>query len=386
MKKEIKIYLLLAALLIIHLIFIVFIEKNIYPIHLTLQNFFLLDLMGKTKHLPEAFIYVFELGNVFLLWIIARKKIKGYQALIPSLIYAISPWGAYLTAAGSFYVFLLLLVLVFIYSLILIKEDIKPFGQILFLSSSLVAIYSSVFLLILIPVAICLILVLKIISLKDLKIPTLLFVLLALPLLLFSFKNRANTQNILQNEVSIFADPGHINTVNSFEGEAGQVNMNILGRISENKYVFSGEYLLFKFSEQLVPATFFTSQEKLLDFSFSSPIFLGFLIPFFYGIYLLLKSENTGKIVLISSLLVIPSVLAQEPVNLNRLIIFMPVVIFIISYGIVKLLEQKDKKKVWILAFSILVLLQIFITINDIKVREKARFIQYFGQDYEVKQ
>ena len=386
MKKEIKIYLLLAALLIVHLIFIVFIEKNIYPIHLTLQNFFLLDLMGKTKHLPEAFIYVFELGNVFLLWIIARKKIKGYQALIPSLIYAISPWGAYLTAAGSFYVFLLLLVLVFIYSLILIKEDIKPFGQILFLSSSLVAIYSSVFLLILIPVAICLILVLKIISLKDLKIPTLLFVLLALPLLLFSFKNRANTQNILQNEVSIFADPGHINTVNSFEGEAGQVNMNILGRISENKYVFSGEYLLFKFSEQLVPATFFTSQEKLLDFSFSSPIFLGFLIPFFYGIYLLLKSENTGKIVLISSLLVIPSVLAQEPVNLNRLIIFMPVVIFIISYGIVKLLEQKDKKKVWILAFSILVLLQIFITINDIKVREKARFIQYFGQDYEVKQ
>jgi hypothetical protein len=216
--------------------------------------------------------------------------------------------------------------------------------------------------------------------------PVVLFVLLALPLLLFTFKNHANTHNILQNEVSIFADPGLINTVNSFEGEARQVNMSILGRISENKYVFSGEYLLSKFSEQLVPATFFTSQGKLLDFSFSSPIFLGFLIPFFFGIYLLLKSDNIRNILLVSGLLAVPSVFAQETINLNRLVIFIPVVIFIISYGIVKLLEQKDKNKVWILVFSILVLLQIFITINDINVREKARFTQYFGQNYEVKQ
>jgi hypothetical protein len=386
MKKEMKIYLSLAALLIIHLVFIIFIEKNIYPVHLALQNFYILDLMGKTKHLPGLLIYIFELGNIFLLWIISRKFLNGCQSLIPSLVYAISPWGAYLTAAGSFYVFLLLLVLVFIYSLILIKEDTKSFGIILFLSSSLIAIYSSVFFLILVPIAIFLILVFKIVPLNKLKMPTILFVLFALPLLILSVKNHVVVRDVLQNEVSIFDDPGLINTVNSFEGETGQVKMKILGRISENKYVFSGEYLLMKFSEQLVPSTFFTSQERLLDFSFSSPIFLGFLIPFFYGIYLLLKSDSIRKILLVSGLLTIPSLLAQEPVDLNRLVIFMPVVIFVISYGTIKLLEQKGKNKVWILVFSVLVFLQIFITINDIKVREKARFIEYFAQNYEVKQ
>jgi hypothetical protein len=159
-----------------------------------------------------------------------------------------------------------------------------------------------------------------------------------------------------------------------------------LARVSENKYLFSAEDLLLKYTEQLAPATSFTSQAKLLEFSFSSPIFLGFLIPFFYGIYLLLKSSEARKIIFISTLLVIPSVLSQEDVNLNRLVIFMPAVIFIVAYGIIKLTEQRKTKIIYILIFSIMVILQLFITASDIKIREKARFIEYYGQNYEVKE
>jgi hypothetical protein len=81
-----------------------------------------------------------------------------------------------------------------------------------------------------------------------------------------------------------------------------------------------------------------------------------------------------------------PSVLAKQPVDLNRLVIFMPIIVFIISYGIVKLIEQKNKKMVYIVIFSVLVFLQVLITVSDIKLREKDRFIQYFGQNYEVKE
>jgi hypothetical protein len=386
MKKEIKIYLSLLGLLAINLFFVIFIQKSIYPIHLSPQNFFLLDLIGKNFYLPSALIYISELGNVVLLWLIGRKFFKSYQTLIPPAIYAISPWGSYLTAGGSFYIYLLFLSLVFTYSLLIIKDSTKSTGIILFLVSSLIAVYSSMFFLALIPVFIGLILIFKIIPFKNLKISIIVFIILISPLVILIGKDRATFKNVIQNQVQVFADPGIVNTVNSYQGSARKENLGILARISENKYLFSGEDLLLKYVEQFAPATSFTSQEKLLEFSFSSPIFLGFLIPFFYGIYLLLKSANARKIIFVSTFLVMPSVLSQELVNLNRLVIFMPVIIFIISYGLIKLIEQKSKKRIYVLIFVVLIILQMFITISDIKTKEKARFNEYYGQNYEVKE
>jgi len=386
MKKEIKIYLSLAGLLILNLLFVVFIQKNIYPIHLAPQNFFLLDLIGKNIYPPSVIIYISELGSLIFLWLISKKIFKGNQALIPPAIYAISPWSCYLTAAGSFYIFLLFLLLVFTYSLFLIGDNFKPLGIFLFLASSLVAVYSSLFLIFLIPVILGFIFIFKVLPLGNLKRPTVLFILFVIPLFLLIFKNHIAFKNVLENEIGIFKDPGLVNTVNSFQGAAKIENFGILARVSENKYLFSAEDLLLKYTEQLAPATSFTSQAKLLEFSFSSPIFLGFLIPFFYGIYLLLKSSEARKIIFIYTLLVIPSVLSQEDVNLNRLVIFMPAVIFIVAYGIIKLTEQRKTKIIYILIFSIMVILQLFITASDIKIREKARFIEYYGQNYEVKE
>jgi hypothetical protein len=199
-------------------------------------------------------------------------------------------------------------------------------------------------------------------------------------------KNQIAFKSVLQTEIRAFRDPGLINTVNSYRGEAIEENLGAMARISENKYLFSGEFILLKFIQQLSPPTFFTPQEKLLSFSFSPPIFLGFIIPFFYGIYLLLKTETARKIIITSTLLVIPSVLAKAPVDLNRLVIFMPVILFVIAYGLIKLMQQKNNKLIYITILTILVIFQMLVTFSDIKNRERNRFEKYYGQNYEVKE
>lgn len=209
--------------------------------------------------------------------------------------------------------------------------------------------------------------------------------LLIFPLFFLILSNQVGFRNILNEEVKIFSDPGLINTVNSYQGAAKEEGLGILARISENRYIFSAEYILLKYIKSLTPATFFTSQEKLLGFSFSPPIYLGFVVPFFYGLYQILQFSNIRKILLLSALLIIPSVLAKPMVDLNRLILFLPVVIFVMSYGFIKMIEKKGKKAYLLLILTIaIIFLQLFVTISDIRFREKDRFIKYYGQNYEL--
>jgi hypothetical protein len=72
MKKEVKIYFLLAALLTVNLFFILFIGRNIYPIHLAPQNILASDLIGITTHLPNVLISILGLGNLIFLWLISK--------------------------------------------------------------------------------------------------------------------------------------------------------------------------------------------------------------------------------------------------------------------------------------------------------------------------
>jgi hypothetical protein len=150
--------------------------------------------------------------------------------------------------------------------------------------------------------------------------------------------------------------------------------------------LFYSEYLILKYVSQLVPNVFFTPQFKLLGFSFSPPIFLGFIIPFAYGLYRLLKDAGARKIILISTILVVPSVLANELVSLNRLILVSPVLIFIITFGLTYMYKLRTTKvsKIFLTLTLILIVFQTIVTITDIRFREMARFNQYFGQKYEL--
>src|SRR5581483_4919479 len=129
--------------------------------------------------------------------------------------------------------------------------------------------------------------------------------------------------------------------------------------------------------------TYFTPQEKLLNFSFSPPIYFGLMIPFLFGLYKLIKNVKSYQIILLTSLtLIIPSLLAKDLVNLDRLILIMPSIIFLISYGLVSIFQQKSlKSKIALWIVIILVVVQVLVSLTDISTREYLRFQRYFGEN-----
>jgi len=283
-------------------------------------------------------------------------------------------------------VFLLTLVLIITYGAVRIKTDNKKLGSILFISGFIVSAYSSVPLLITLPLLFVSLLALNILTFRDFRYLIIVLFLLILPLVFLIHKNPVGFKNTFNNDIQIFSDPSLLNTINRYQGAAEKTGFKILGRVSENKYLFYSEYFGLKYMSQFIPENFFTSQSKLLGFSFEPPVLLGFIIPFVYGSYWLLKNSNTRNIFLISSLLAIPSVLANDFISLNRLVLFSPVVVFIISSGFIHLYNQKDGKcaRVFLATTAILVLFQLFVTVNDIKMRELQRFERYYGQKYEL--
>lgn len=382
--KNLKRYSSLIVIILIHELWVIFIQNALFPIHFTPNNLFTFELIGKQVNIPSAILFFLGTGNIILLWLISKRIFAGFY-LIPPIIYAISPWGSYLVVAGSFYIYLSFLLLLACYSILLIRSGRRFVGSILLVGAMLAAMYSSLLLFLVLPVVFILLVVFKITPFINSKLLISLIILLS-PLLFLIYGNKLGFKNIINNEIKIFEDPGLLNMVNSYQGNANQQGFGQLARLSENRYIFFSEYILLKFTKQFVPSTIFTPQEKLLNFSFSPPIYLGFLIPFAFGLYQILKFSNFKKLLFLSTLLVIPSILAKPMVDLNRLFILMPVLILITAYGLILFLKQRQNKILFIfLAISIfLVAFQLLVTLSDIRVREKDRFIKYYGQNYEL--
>src|SRR3989344_4782012 len=171
--------------------------------------------------------------NLFLIFNILTKLVNYKVALLAGFLYGISPWTAYLEVSGSLYIVLLFILLI---------------------------IYKTF---------------LKLLINKYMNIG-----LMFLVILFFLYKF---------NEVGIFSNIGLINSVNEFRGETSKTIFAPIGKLVENRYIYLGEHVLFNILKQFTPATYFSNQAKLLDFSFSPPIFLGFLLPFFFGINVLFK-------------------------------------------------------------------------------------------------
>ena len=350
------------------------------------KNIFLADLIQKTISLPQYIYLPLFIINGLIIWLISKLLIKSKYVFVPVLIYFLSPWGYYLTISRSFYVFLLFAVLATIYGLILIVKGKKIIGSVSLIFGSLILLYSSSLFLILLPIILTLLIIFKIVPLKNIKTTIFPLALLTIPLLVLIMKNTTALKNIFAGEINIFSDPGLINTVNRYQGAAAEHGLKNLSRISENKYIFFGEYFALKYSTQLMPMTYFTPQYKLLNFSFSPPLFLGFLIPFFYGLYKLIGNSKVRTILLISTILVVPSVLSEGMVSLNRLLVFFQIIIAVISYGLIYLYEDRKNivKKVFIILTLMLLVFQIAVTILDIKNLEIIRSQKYLEGKYEL--
>lgn len=362
------------------LLFLSLLIGKFYPIRLSTQIPFFFDLIEVHLGIPLVIIFSLAFVNYLLMWLISKKLLTGRSVLVPPIIFSMSPWLFYLTFAGSFYVYLLSIVMLSFLGLLQIRER-KPIGIPVFIIGSILAIYSSLFGMLIFPLLIILTVIFKFVTFSKIKYASLVIFLFCLPLIIAIFRNQVGFNNIAKNQITLFANPGLTSAVNQFQGESRQANFNIQAKLVENRYIYLAKFILLKVVKNITPSTFFTSQENLLMFSFASPIFFGLLIPFLYGAYLVINSILLRKLLLISVLLLLPSLLSKPLVDLNRLVLFEPVVIFIISLGIIKMLT---KQKMLLLLCAILVLGQFFLTISDISIREFPRYERYFSGQMEI--
>lgn len=261
------------------------------------------------------------LVNLILIFNITQRLTNYKVGLLTALLYAISPWLAYLEVAASPYIILL---------------------------TFLLALYMGTQ------------------ALNISKIFSLILTVLIIVIFIYRF-----------NQITIFSNVGLINAVNSFRGETNQTVFAPLGKVIENRYIYLSEHLLFNILKQFTPATYFTNQARLLDFSFTPPIYLGFIIPFLFGFVKLIKSLTKNDIpkVIIVFLLILPSILSKDSPDLSRLVLISPIFFFVISSGLYEfILNYKRKVFRFLLLLTIfIVILQFFTTLSDIVIREPIR-------------
>ena len=305
-------YLLLVFILLISLSFRLYIN---YFIPITQQINLLVIFMG--------------LANLILIFYIIQRLANYKIGLLTTLLYAISPWAAYLEVAASPYIILLTFLLV---------------------------LY---------------------VGTQALNVSKKFSLMLAILVIVF-FIYRLN-------QITIFSDVGLINAVNSFRGETNQTIFVPLSKVIENRYIYFSEHLLFNVLKQFTPATYFTIQVRLLGFSFASPIYVGLLIPFLFGLVKSIRSvprSSITEVIAITALLMFPSILSKDSPDLSRLILISPVIFFVINSGISEfIINYKRKLFRFLLFFTLfMVILQFVTTISDIAVRESVRLQMFLNQ------
>lgn len=375
-----KKYCLLLVVLVLTILWQSYILNLMFPIHYNPRNIFFSDLINHPLTISLWLGYVFGFMDMLLLYAIGRKLFSSDGAFIPAFIFGISPWTAYLLATGSVYPFLVCLILLIGYGVLLLNSSKQIFGSVLIILGSVAAFYSSLYMIIVLPLFFIGVIFLKIISFNKIKPLLLTIAILLLPLAVFMVVNFEGVKNIFAQQVTIFADPGVIQGNNAFQGQAQKSGMGLIFKIAENKYEHLLRYTVLKILGNLAPATYFTPQEKLLGFSFSPPTYLGFIIPFLYGLYQILRSRVLRKYLVFSLILIIPSVITQQQVDLNHLFIFMPTIVFLISYGLINLYCKKREILFCIVLYLVLCLIffQMAVTIFDVSVREHQRYLKYY--------
>lgn len=274
--------------------------------------------INQQVNLPMIFI---GLMNLILVFIMVQRLVNYKMGLLVALFYAISPWTAYLELAASPYIILLTLLLIcYLIDQVFYVNNFFFIAQIFFIIIFFLAWF---------------------------------------------------------HQITIFSNPGLINAVNSFRGETNQTIFAPFGRVIENRYIYFSEHLLFNILKQFSPATYFTNQARLLNFSFTPPIYLGFIIPFLFGFIKLVKSLTKNDIpkVTIVFLLMLPSILSKTSPDLSRLIIISPVIFFIISIGFYTFILNFKKKifRLFLFLTLFLVVLQFSATLVDVAIREPVR-------------
>lgn len=374
-----KEYFLLFFIICSAILFSALVIRNIYPIHFSDQALLLFDLIGYPSSLPSWLMYIFGIVDLILIWLIGKLVLNGRWRFLPAMILGFSPWFIYSVSTGSFYIYLLCLILSVGLSVLFFRLGKYRLGSILFIISSTFLLYSSLLILLTYILLLSGLILMRLVSFTKIKKSLVLVIILFLPLLFLMFRNPVGIRNIFHNQIIFLQDPGLLSSVNAFQGESKKAGFKLFSRLAENKYIYILRYTTLRLTEVIMPTVFFTSEEKLLGYSFSPPLYLGFLVPFLFGFFILLRSKISRVYLLLSSVLIFPAFVSQE-ISLNRLILFEPILIFIIVLGFEQLYRRRNYLSKILLSFCLVIILfQFFVTLSDINLREYSRFERYHG-------
>jgi len=375
----------LFLILPLHFLFIYFLSRHLVGIYVSSHQFFISSFLGKELYVTKVLVYISDFLNLFLIFVLGEYFFADERPFLPLLLYSFNPWSVYQTALVSPYIFFLFIILLFIFGLILLKENRRLSFAVLILASFF-GVSASLFFFFILPLFWFLFYFL--VKDKKMIIVSKKFLMFSLILLFFLvlityLVDKEAVFSSFRNEAGMFSDPGFINMVNTYRGESVNEGFGFLSKMVENKYFLGSEFIFLKLLQNLTPATFFTAQEKMFGFSFSPPVFLGFLIPFAWGLY---KSFLSRKIYLLAGfLLLLPSLLSINLINIDRLILFFPIIIYLTSYGFNSLSNlAKPRSRLFIFLSLFLVIFQFLLTVWDISIKEKERFIRYYGAVQEI--
>ncbi len=349
-----------------------------YPLQYDDTTFFISDLFNMPIYIPQFLIQLSSFANVILFFLLGNTFFKGWARFVPSIIYSSSFWTGYLAAGNSVWLYLLFLFLVLFYSLSVSATNLKR-ANLLFIGSSAAIVLSSLLASTTLLAFMALLFILRPVYLIRLRLSLVVLAIVFALVLVLSFRNYPSLINLFNNSFTITSDIGIINYVNDLRGQPDTQIDRLINRITENRYVYISSFLIYKFIGNLVPAVYFTAQEKLLNFSFSPPLMVGFLIPFFYGLYKLIIT-NKLKFLIAAVSLVLPSFLGLAWVDLNRLFLIFPGIIYLITIGFTGLTEKGKRAKIILYFALLLIALQYLVVISDINIRDIHRAADLFSK------
>ncbi len=367
---------------IIFLIFPLFILFRLYVIFFVpltpyvAEPILFSDLLGKPIFLSPYFKIGIGLINLMFIMLISKRLVTSKIWYIPAFLYTISPWNVYLETGGSLYILVLTFLMLMFVGFKFVKNNRLSFSLVLIAASGM--LYTSLLMWFALPLLIFGLFKLNFFDASKFKAYILGLFIICLPLIFASITNFQGLRNIFSNQVSVFSEVGLVNAVNTFRGEIAQTNFSIFGKLTENRYFYLSEHLVFNLLKHLTPVTYFTPEFKMFDFSFSPPLLLGFLLPFMFGLKNIFDFSLKNKWVFLVILsLILPSILSKNSPDLNRLVLITPVMFVLIAEGFKTLITKKSVVYKLLLALTLIIVFsQLLTVISDIFLRENMRLFQ----------
>lgn len=173
--------------------------------------------------------------------------------------------------------------------------------------------------------------------------------------LLFFRLNPPGFRTYFIHEVSFLSNIGIYNSANDLQKELMDNNLLWLGRWVENKYIFLLSTLGVNNLTAFYPSTYIIADDQIYS-SIVPVLFVSFIIPFYIGLIQLINKKD--KLLLLFPFCLVPAVVSRNLVDVERLLLFSPLVYFCVGKGFSLCLKKVPKT--WLFFVNVLFFSSLF--------------------------